>query len=72
MYLHPFLPGADVPGALVSLLEMTQKSSDKPHWPQMLCRMWEDRAEKRKKVDCSMECTSKLIYMRVMNVHVSV
>jgi hypothetical protein len=36
MYLHPFLPGADVPGAPVSLLEMTQKSSDKPHWPQML------------------------------------
>jgi hypothetical protein len=28
-------------------------------------------ADKRKKVDCSMECTSKLIYMRDMNVHVS-
>jgi hypothetical protein len=26
----------------------------------------------RKKVDCSMECISKLIYMRDMNVHVSV
>jgi hypothetical protein len=29
-------------------------------------------ADKRKKVDCSMKCTSKLIYMRDMNVHVSV
>jgi hypothetical protein len=29
-------------------------------------------ADERKKVDCSMECTSKLIYMRDMNVHVSV
>jgi hypothetical protein len=28
-------------------------------------------ADKRKKVDCSMECTSKLIYIRDMNVHVS-
>jgi hypothetical protein len=28
--------------------------------------------KERKKVDCSMECTSKLIYMRDMNVHVSV
>jgi hypothetical protein len=28
-------------------------------------------ADKRKKVDCSMECTSKLIYMRDMNVRVS-
>jgi hypothetical protein len=27
-------------------------------------------ADKRKKVDCSVECTSKLIYMRDMNVHV--
>jgi hypothetical protein len=38
------------------------------------CRMSEDRADmdERKKVDCSMECTSKLIYMRGMNVHVSV
>jgi hypothetical protein len=30
------------------------------------------QGRKRKKVDCSMECTSKLIYMRDMNVHVSV
>jgi hypothetical protein len=29
-------------------------------------------ADKRKKVDYSMECTSKLIYMRDMNVRVSV
>jgi hypothetical protein len=28
--------------------------------------------KKRKEVDCSMECTSKLTYMRDMNVHVSV
>jgi hypothetical protein len=39
-----------------------------------ICRMSEDRAdmEERKKVDCSMKCTSKLIYMRDWNVHVSV
>jgi hypothetical protein len=30
------------------------------------------QGRKRKKVDCSIECTSKLIYMRDMNVHVSV
>jgi hypothetical protein len=30
------------------------------------------RANEREKVDCSMKCTSKLIYMRDMNVHVSV
>jgi hypothetical protein len=38
------------------------------------CRMSEDRAdmEERKKVDCSMECTSKLIYIRDRNVYVSV
>jgi hypothetical protein len=29
-------------------------------------------ADERKKVDCSMKCTSKLIYMRDMNIHVSV
>jgi hypothetical protein len=29
-------------------------------------------ADKRKRVDCSMECTSKLIYIGDMNVHVSV
>jgi hypothetical protein len=29
-------------------------------------------ADERKKVNCSMKCTSKLIYMRDMNVHVSV
>jgi hypothetical protein len=29
-------------------------------------------ADKRKKVDYSMKCTSKLIYMRDMNVRVSV
>jgi hypothetical protein len=36
--------------------------------------MWEDRADmkERKKVDCAMECTSKLIYMRNMDVHVNV
>jgi hypothetical protein len=36
--------------------------------------MCEHRAnmEERKKVGCSIECTSKLIYMRDMNVHVSV
>jgi hypothetical protein len=36
--------------------------------------MWEDRADmkERKKADCSMECTSKLIYIRDTNVHVSV
>jgi hypothetical protein len=28
--------------------------------------------KERKKVDCSTECTSKLIYMKDMNVHVSV
>jgi hypothetical protein len=38
------------------------------------CRMWEDRADmkERKKVDYSIKCTSKLIYMRDMNVHVSI
>ena len=35
-HLHPFLPGAEVPGAPVSDLETTQKSSVVPHWPQML------------------------------------
>jgi hypothetical protein len=36
--------------------------------------MSEDRADmkERRKVDCAMECTSKLIYMRDMNVHVNV
>jgi hypothetical protein len=28
--------------------------------------------KERKKVDCSIECTSKLIYIRDMNVHISV
>jgi hypothetical protein len=38
------------------------------------CRMWEHRADmkERKKVDYSMECTSKLTYMRDRNLHVSV
>ncbi|KAH8629875.1 glycoside hydrolase family 18 protein [Alternaria alternata] len=35
-YLQPFLPGAEVPGAPVSDLEITQKSSVMPHWPQIL------------------------------------
>jgi hypothetical protein len=38
----------------------------------VFCRMWEHSAEERKRVDCFMECTSKLIYMRDTNVHVSV
>jgi hypothetical protein len=39
-----------------------------------MCQMSADRADmkERKKVDCSMECTSKLIYIRDRNVHVSV
>lgn len=35
-YIHPFLPGAEVPGAPVSDLLTTQKSSVIPHWPQIL------------------------------------
>lgn len=35
-YIHPFFPGADVPGAPVSDLLTAQKSSVKPHWPQTL------------------------------------
>jgi hypothetical protein len=40
----------------------------------LLCQLSDvgGQGRKRKKVDCSMECTSKLIYMRDMNVHVSV
>jgi hypothetical protein len=34
--LHPFFLGADVPGAPVADLEMTQKSSVVPHCPQTL------------------------------------
>jgi hypothetical protein len=30
------------------------------------------QGRKRKKVDCSIDYTSKLIYMRDMNIHVSV
>jgi hypothetical protein len=39
-------------------------------WPCMLDVGCGSTADKRKKVDCSVECTSKLIYMRDMNVHV--
>ena len=35
-HLHPLFPGAAVPGAPVADLEMTQKSSVVPHWPQVL------------------------------------